>query len=68
MHGVFLAALATTCFVYLFVYGDVHVTFPVIFFEWAVLETLSRMALDEEQGDILEAEGSDSFESIYQEA
>jgi len=68
MHGVFLAALATTCFVFLFVYGDVHVTFPVIFFEWAVLETLSRMDMDEETGATLDSGEPSSFESVYQDA
>lgn len=61
-HGVFLAALITSSFVFLTVYGDVHVSFPTIFFQWAVLETIV-------QADAKAySTAQPNFESTYQEA
>jgi O-antigen ligase len=68
LHGVFLAALTTTAAAFVLIYGEVHTSFPVIFFYWAILETLSHA--DEDTPGVLSDEDSslDSSESVYQEA
>ncbi len=64
-HGVFLAAFTANAIVFFIVNGDVHVSFPTVFFNWAVLETLARADLDAPP-QLGEEEPGDS-ESTYQE-
>ncbi len=66
-HGVFLAAQITIIATFFTIYGDVHVSFPLIFFQWAVLEHLvdsdaSAPALSE--GSF----GATESDSLYQES
>jgi|GEM_PF-2299416 Lipid A core - O-antigen ligase and related enzymes len=66
-HGVFLAAITANAAIFVIVYGDVHVTFPVLFFQWAILKTL--VEADAESAPEIEGEGvmeSDYAESTYQ--
>jgi len=64
-HGVFLAAQITSVLVFVTVYGDVHVSFPMIFFQWAVLECLS---ISDNAAAPQFSESEEFSESIYQEA
>ena len=68
LHGVFLASLAAGSVVFLTMYGDVHVSFPGLFFFWAVLETLTRADLKAAPQSEAEAEIGEYSESTYQEA
>jgi hypothetical protein len=64
-HCVFLAAQVTLAVTFVTIYGDVHVSFPVLFYQWALLETISLA--DTNKIPIVNAlEGRES-ESIYQE-
>jgi len=67
LHGVFLAALTITAGAFVAIYGEVHTSFPVIFFYWAILESLSRADQDEQSVSSDEDESSDFPESVYQE-
>jgi len=67
IHGVLLAGLTTTVAAYFVIYGEVHTSFPVIFFYWAIMETLSLSDAKEEAAISAEQESSQRFESIYQE-
>jgi len=67
IHGVFLAALVTTVAAFAVIYGEVHTSFPVLFFYWAMMEMLSRADADAEPASPSEYEPSETFESVYQE-
>jgi hypothetical protein len=64
---VFLAALTTTVAAFVVIYGEVHTSFPVIFFYWAVLEALARADNDAQEVLSDEEPSSDFSESVYQE-
>lgn len=65
-HGVFLAALIANAFVFLVIYGDVHASFPVLFFQWAMLKLIATTDTDSQpSSDLLEHETADYAESTY---
>lgn len=66
-HGVFLASLIANVVVFVVVYGDVHASFPGIFFNLAVLETLLGTDLAATRTSD-EEESPEPAESTYQEA
>jgi O-antigen ligase len=65
-HGVFLAGLIANVGIFLVIYGDVHVSFPGIFFHLAVLESLSATDRDSTPHLSKEPEESEYAESTYQ--
>lgn len=65
-HGVLLAALIANGFVFLVVYGDVHASFPPIFFQWALLEMLVHADPDAPSQASSDAMPEDASDSTYQ--
>ncbi len=66
-HGILLAAQITQVFTFFTIYGDVHVSFALVFFQWAMLECIAVSDEAASESSVEQGEPG-KFESLYQEA